>query len=140
MTVKEAITIADFCDAMAIRLEVFIKEQNVPAEIEMDSYDKTARHFIACSDGEPAGCIRMIIKGEQAKLGRLAVLKKYRGQGVGRLLCEKVVEEAKKAGLKKVVLGAQIQAREFYEKIGFIPEGDIFMEAGMEHIHMSLDL
>ena len=138
MTLKvfKITTIAEFCGAVSIRLNVFEIEQGIPCDIEIDEYDKTADHFLAVIDDTPVGCSRMIYKQDTVKLGRIAVLKEYRKHGIGKALCDFMIEEARLKGCKKAILGAQIQAAGFYEKVGFTPYGEIFLEGGIDHINM----
>jgi Predicted acyltransferase len=139
MTLKvfKITTIAEFCDAVSIRLNVFEIEQGIPCEIEIDEYDKAADHFLITADGIPAGCARMIYKDhDTVKLGRIAVLKEYRKHGIGKALCDFMINEASAKGYKKAMLGAQIQAVGFYEKIGFQSYGDSYLEGGIDHVDM----
>jgi len=117
-----------------IRKKVFIKEQNVPENIEMDSYDKTSKHFIAYLDDIAIGCAR-IRKNDYIKLERIAIIKKYRNKGYGKKLTEWLI---KYCNHKKIVIHSQIYAADFYEKFGFKRVGDIFDEAGITHIKMTL--
>lgn len=119
-----------------IRLEVFVAEQGVPVELEMDEFDKNAIHVLSLQDGEPAGCGRLIINGEDAKIGRVAVRKKMRRKGIGGGICKLLIAIAGDYGAKRVYLGAQLTAVDFYLSLGFDREGDVFKEAGIDHIKM----
>jgi predicted GNAT family N-acyltransferase len=136
LELKKISTIADFCDAVSIRLKVFEMEQGVPCELEIDDGDKAAEHFLALVDKAPVGCSRMIIMDKTAKLGRIAVLREHRGRGVGKALCNLMIEQASLNGCIKVMIEAQTQAAGFYEKLGFSPYGEVFPDAGIEHIRM----
>jgi len=138
MTLKvfKITTIAEFCDVISIRLNVFEIEQGIPCDIEIDEYDKTADHFLAVIDGIPTGCARMMFMDGKAKLGRIAVLKEYRKHGIGKALCDFMIREASLKGCNKAILGAQTHAVGFYEKVGFTPYGEIYLEGGIEHINM----
>jgi len=119
-----------------IRLEVFVEEQGVPVELEMDEFDKEAIHVLALVDGEPAGCGRLLIKGDEAKIGRVAVRKKMRRKGIGTGICKLLIAIAADHGVKRVYLGAQLTAVDFYISLGFEKEGEVFKEAGIDHIKM----
>jgi predicted GNAT family N-acyltransferase len=125
-------------DAMHIREAVFIIEQNVPAEIECDEFDAASLHAVAYDqNGIPIGTGRLLPDGH---IGRMAVSKLVRGQGVGALLLTTIINAAKARGDKVVVLNAQLQAEAFYARFGFTRQGDVFVEAGIDHIEMVLTL
>lgn len=124
-------------DIRTIRDKVFGEEQNVPDDIEWDGKDEDAIHTLAYIRNKPVGTGRMTADG---KIGRLAILKEYRCKGIGGKMLDALIEEAKKNGLQKLYLHAQTHAIWLYEKRGFIASGNLFMEAGIEHIYMSLDL
>ena len=126
--------------AWAIRRTVFIEEQQVPAAIEMDEDDAHAFHVIAFDDDRPVGCGRMVPHGDQVKIGRMAVLRERRGEGIGRQILEYLMESARLQGFHKAVLHAQLHAEGFYLKNGYVPEGEIFEEAGIAHRAMEHDL
>jgi len=119
--------------ASGIRHEVFVREQNVPVELEMDAFDAVSIHALAL-DGETAlGTGRLLPDGH---IGRMAVRREARGAGVGSLLLQALMQAAQRRGDAAVVLNAQLTARGFYERHGFAPEGAVFMDAGIEHIAM----
>jgi predicted GNAT family N-acyltransferase len=124
--------------ARSIRLRVFVKEQNVPREIELDTDDQRATHFLAFIAGRAVGTARVVINGKQAKVGRMAVLKSFRKKGVGRELLEQSLKLAWKKGVKSLILHAQVPVVGFYEKRGFRCLGRTFMEAGIPHRKMIL--
>jgi ElaA protein len=124
--------------AFAIRLRVFVREQRVPAEIELDDDDARAIHFIATADGKAVGTARVALHGGRAKIGRMAVLKKYRGQGIGKRLLLRSVAKAKQLGARTIYLHAQTAVIGFYEKLGFRGVGPVFDEAGIAHRKMIL--
>ena len=124
----------------AIRREVFIEEQHVPEHLERDTYDQSAAHALALWDGEPVGCGRMVAERGHVKIGRMAVLRARRGNGVGRLVLEFLLDEARRAGFRQAILHAQLTAEGFYLKQGFAPRGDVFEEAGIMHREMARDL
>jgi len=122
--------------AYKIRMDVFVKEQKVPEEIELDEFDKTADHVVAYRNGEPVGCGRVFLKDGCAKIGRVAVLPQERKKGTGKLICEELISIAKEKGINKFVLDAQVTAIGFYRKLGFSVVSEVFMEAGIEHVRM----
>ncbi len=136
------IRIADENDKLLVfklRTEVFVKEQNVPLEIELDSEYETALHIIAEENETAIGCARIIFDKTKAHIGRLAVKKEYRGKGIGHSICKYIIEYCHKSGYKNIWLNSQTHAVDFYKKIGFIPQGDVFYEAGIEHIKMEIN-
>ncbi len=115
----------------SLRHVVFVEEQGVPAELELDGEDASARHAAAFSDdGEVIGTGRML---ESGKIGRMAVCQLLRRRGIGRALLDTLVEEAQRMGLPDVSLGAQLSAIPFYEGAGFQAYGDVFLDAGIDH-------
>jgi predicted GNAT family N-acyltransferase len=126
--------------AWAIRRTVFIDEQRVPEEIEMDEDDAHALHALALDGDQPVGCGRMVAHGDQVKIGRMAVLHERRGAGIGRLILDFLMDAARKQGFRRAILHAQLTAEGFYLKNGYLPQGDIFEEAGIMHRQMERDL
>lgn len=123
-------------DAYEIRFKVFVEEQNVPADIEIDDIDGIAHHLVVYQDGIPVGTGRVFEQGGRYYLGRIAVLKEYRKQRIGSLIVKLLLQKAFELGAREVHIHAQISALEFYKKLGFIPYGEPFDEAGIEHISM----
>lgn len=122
----------------AVREKVFIEEQGVDREIEWDGLDETASHFIALDEsGQAVGTARLLPDGQ---IGRMAVLRERRGQHIGRRLLDTAIEHAKEKALTRVFLHAQTDAVGFYQKAGFVTTGETFMEAGIEHVSMELQL
>jgi predicted GNAT family N-acyltransferase len=124
--------------AFAIRLRVFVTEQGVPEEIEMDRDDKRAFHFLAFEGNQAVGTARVVMRHRSAKIGRMAVLKNHRGRGVGRRLLRQAVLTAKKQGAQKIYLHAQVPVIGFYEAMTFRCVGAVFKEAGIPHRKMVL--
>ena len=116
--------------AAPIRFAVFVEEQGVPFEIELDEYDPVSLHALAFDGGKPVGTGRLLPDGH---IGRMAVLTAFRGNGVGGALLEALMKAAKARGDRAVVLSAQVGALAFYRAHGFQPEGDEYMEAGIRH-------
>jgi ElaA protein len=132
---------ADMQRALAIRRRVFIEEQNVPEEIELDADDGHAFHALAILDGVAIGCGRMLDHGDsEVKIGRMAVLREFRGTGVGAHILRFLIDRARARGLRRAILHAQLTAEGFYLKEGFNPVGGVFDEAGIAHRKMERDL
>ncbi|QGZ37720.1 putative GNAT family N-acyltransferase [Pseudoduganella flava] len=121
-------------DAQAVRLEVFVQEQGVPAELEMDDNDAACLHAVAYdAAGIPVGTGRLLPDGH---IGRMAVLKRVRGTGIGSALLRGLMDQARARGHAEVVLSAQTHAAPFYLAHGFVVAGDEFHEAGIPHVDM----
>lgn len=131
---------ADWEAARTIRFEVFVDEQQVPAELELDEYDATARHWLAVDDGTPVATARAVDKEGRWKIGRVAVRKPWRGRGVGLAMMKAIVEAGREAGVPEAFLESQTHAVPFYERLGFVAEGPEFMDAGIPHRLMRLSL
>jgi predicted GNAT family N-acyltransferase len=115
----------------SVRLQVFVHEQHVPVELEWDAHDATALHLLALNAaGEPIGCVRVLPDGH---IGRMAVLRHWRGNGAGRALLRAAVDCAVGQGSSEILLNAQVHALGFYAKEGFEPFGVVFDEAGIAH-------
>jgi len=120
-------------DAKPIRLEVFVQEQNVPADLEMDDKDAVCVHAVAFAEGKAIGTGRLLPDGH---IGRMAVLRTARGTGVGGALLKGLMAKAEERGDERVILSAQTHAADFYLAHGFAAQGDVFYEAGIPHIEM----
>lgn len=117
--------------ARSVRETVFVEEQRVPRDLEMDEHDAASRHVVARdAEGGAIGTGRLLPDGH---IGRMAVLADWRGKGVGRALLERLLEEAAGQNLRRLALHAQTQACGFYRRFGFVEEGPEFMEAGIPH-------
>ncbi len=115
----------------AVRDAVFVQEQQVPHELEHDALDPLCHHVLARDDaGHPIGTARLT---PEHRIGRMAVLPPWRGQGVGDALLVALLEEARRRHWPDVSLHAQVSAEGFYARHGFLPEGERFLEAGIEH-------
>ena len=126
-------------DAFLVRQAVFIQEQRVPAELELDEFDLSATHALAYQDAQCIGTGRLVELGNcQTQIGRMAVLAQFRGVGIGKQILEKLVELAISQGAKTIILNAQLSAIPFYEKLGFQVQGDAYDEAGIAHRNMIL--
>ena len=125
-------------DAQRVRIEVFVIEQNVPIELEWDEGDEVSTHAIAYDkEGQPVATGRLLPDGH---IGRMAVIKPLRGCGLGREVLQALLQQARDEGHKDLLLHAQTHALSFYEKQGFIAEGEEFLEADIPHRLMRLTL
>nr|WP_255531327.1 GNAT family N-acetyltransferase [Polynucleobacter sp. UK-Gri1-W3] len=125
--------------AFLVRQEVFIHEQRVPAELELDELDSLATHALAYIDGSCIGTGRLVDLGNgRAQIGRMAVLAPFRNQGVGKQILEKLITLAQSQGANSIVLHSRVLAIPFYEKLGFQAQGSIYDEAGIPHRNMIL--
>jgi predicted GNAT family N-acyltransferase len=141
LTFSFAASESDIQGALAVRMEVFTREQNVPPDEELDEYDGVAKHVVAKDGHEVVATARLYFPASgEARIGRMAVLKPYRGWGAGRRMLMLLCEEAKKHGAKKATLHAQWRARQFYAASGFKETGEPFWEAGIKHITMAKGL
>ena len=119
-----------------IRTAVFIHEQKIPEDLEWDEFDLISMHVLALnSDGQPIGTARLLPDGY---IGRMAVLKDWRGKGLGSAMLLRMLEELKNRQMQKAMLNAQTDAIKFYEKFGFQVTGEEFIEAGIPHVKMIL--
>ena len=151
MTVRVRLARPDDLDAVfALRHEVFVVEQGVPVDLERDELDAAADHAVALdAAGAVVGTGRLVdgridedsrlepgTAGSVGTVGRMAVSGAARGTGTGRALLDLLVRRAAERGLPAVELHAQVHARAFYERAGFTPFGEVYLEAGIEHIGM----
>lgn len=127
----------DYHNALGVRRVVFVDEQQVPIEIEIDEYEKSATHFVAYDENRvPVGAGRLRQKGELAKVERICVLKDRRGERIGEAIMAKLEQVAKQKGFKGLLLNAQTHAQGFYEKLGYDVTSELFYEAGIAHVEM----
>ncbi|RED11818.1 GNAT family N-acetyltransferase [Pontivivens insulae] len=132
-----ATTPEDIAACMEVRRQVFVIGQNVDPELDFDGLDDEAIHFIARKDGKVVGTARWIVDGPKVKFGRLSVLDEMRGQGIGTLIFDRMVEEMRtRPDLTYAKLSAQIGPMHVYRDRGFVEIGERYMEAGMEHQDM----
>ena len=128
--------------ALPLRVEVFVQEQGVPLEMEQDEHDDLSEHLVVKNAlGLGVATARLLpSEGGVARLGRMAVERQLRGHGLGRLMLQSAIQRAKQRADAALLIHAQTSAQAFYAQVGFVPQGDVFMEAGLEHIEMRLDL
>ena len=124
-------------EAQRIRTVVFVEEQRVPAELEMDEMDARSLHALAFHENQAIGTGRLLPDGH---IGRMAVLKAWRGRGAGAALLERLIAAARERGDREALLSAQVHALGFYRRQGFVPYGQVYEEAGIPHQAMRLAL
>ncbi len=131
----------DIAACRALRRTVFIEEQGVSEADEVDDLDDQAIHLLATEDGRAVGSARLMISGENGKVGRVCVLPEVRGTGLGAALMRAAVAEFRNwPAVRQVKLGAQIHALGFYERLGFVAVGPEYLDAGIAHRDMVLTL
>jgi predicted GNAT family N-acyltransferase len=123
--------------ASPIRFTVFVEEQGVPREIELDEYDPICVHAVVFERGKAVATGRLLPDGH---IGRMAVLKERRGRGIGARMLEALIQRARERGDAEVALSAQVHAVPFYLANGFVPEGEEYVEAGIRHLAMRRQL
>ena len=133
MEVKVVSSEQELDDAFSVRKQVFINEQNVPEEEEIDQFEDEAVHFVLYNNGIPAGAGRFRTVDGNGKVERICVLKENRQSGSGKAIMDKIEEHAKQQGLPALKLNAQTQAIPFYEKLGYQVISEEFMDAGIPH-------
>lgn len=124
-------------DAKLIREQVFIQEQHIPVEEEWDAQDAVALHFVVYDQAQPIATARLL---QNHSIGRVAVLKAYRGQGIGKLLMLEMIQQAKHEQRKFLKLSSQVHAVQFYAGLGFTVQGEQYLDCGIPHIDMYLKL
>jgi len=140
VNVFEITTQEDLQREFDIRMKVFVEEQKVPKEEEIDAFDHLGGecyHFLVTTDDDKAiGTGRVRLVDGVGKLQRVAVLEEYRSHGIGRIIIQALEDKARELGAPKVKLDGQLQAQGFYEKLGYKVKSDIFLDAGIEHVLM----
>lgn len=121
-----------------LRHIVFVDEQNVPVDMELDEHDETdAVHFLGRRAGEPIAAARIILADGNAKIGRMVVLDAHRGKNYGAEMMAAMMTYARnQPDIGTIVLDAQTYAMPFYQRLGFCAQGEEFMDAGIPHFHM----
>ncbi len=131
VTISEADWARHKAQLLQVRYAVFVDEQGVPPELEHDALDADAIHLLArdAQDGAVATA-RMLLDGH---IGRMAVSRAFRGQGIGTAMLQRLIRIAAERGLRRLFLHAQCDAVPFYQRLGFVAEGEIFKDAGIDH-------
>ena len=136
MEIREARSEDEVAAALALREQVFCVEQGVSFEADQDGRDPEATHIVAVEDGRVIGTCRLVFRGTVARLGRLAVERDRRGDGVAGALLERADSIAAEAGAEAIALHAQTYAQNLYERAGYEEQGPTFVEEGIEHVAM----
>jgi predicted GNAT family N-acyltransferase len=123
-------------DAFAVRIAVFVDEQGISREDELDELDATAVHIVGYEDGVPVAAGRLVVEHDYAKIGRMAVLADHRGRGLGAEVLEALEQAGVERGIRHFKLSAQLHAQGFYQSCGYTPVGDVYDEVGIPHIAM----
>jgi predicted GNAT family N-acyltransferase len=122
--------------ALALRYEAFCIEQGVSLEEERDGLDGEALHLVVLDDGEVVGTCRLLLVGSEVKLGRMAVAASHRGRGLAAELLVEADARSRELRAERIALAAQLTAQALYERAGYAPYGDVFLDAGIEHVMM----
>lgn len=136
MKIIVAKTQKELLDNVLVRGKVFIVEQKIDWEIEFDGLDDVCVLFTAYIDDVPVGAARLY----KNKVGRVATLKEYRKKGIAGSIMKKIEEYAKDNNIGLLTLNAQLQVKDFYLHLGYVPEGEIFQEAEIDHIKMRKEI
>ena len=140
-------TLTEIQQALSVRRAVFIEEQGVSEEEEIDAHDgdparmTSAVHVVVYLDGQPVATGRLLLDTmppEHAHIGRVAVLAQHRGRGCGRAVMLALQDEARRRGYPGITLAAQLRAIAFYERLGYVARGEVFFDASIEHRWMDL--
>jgi len=123
--------------ALALREAVFCGEQGVSLADERDGRDGEALHIVAVEDGAVLGTCRLLAEGTTVKLGRMAVARAARGRGLARTLLDEADARARALGGERIALAAQLTAQGIYQLAGYEPYGEVFLDAGIEHVMMA---
>ena len=136
INITEAITQKEKLECFNIRFEVFVNEQGVPKEIELDEFDRNSFHALARINNKPLTGRLIYLNAENAKFGRMAVYLYYRKIGIGGLILDLLEKKAKNKRVKHLTLNTQEYISKFYSNHGYSQKGTVFLEAGIPHIKM----
>ncbi len=139
--VRRVTTREDLAAAYEIREDVFVAGQGVPLELERDVLDRVAVHVLARRDGQPVATGRLVARDDGVGvLGRIAVIASERGTGLGVAVMRALEDNARELGLDRIELHAQTHALAFYQRLGYSPVGEEYVEAGIPHLSMDKPL
>ncbi|MCB1183496.1 GNAT family N-acetyltransferase [bacterium] len=137
LRLREAVSDEDVLKVMVVRGIVFIEEQDVDWDGEIDAFEAESIHFLGEADGQPVACGRLrLMPDGRAKLERIAVRRRWRGRGYARAVVRRLLDEARARGARGTYMHAQTYLRDFYAAFGFRAEGAVFDECGIDHITM----
>ena len=139
VSIKKVISDFEFSACLFIRKKVFIEEQHIAIELEIDGLDDQSIHYIIKDDDEPIGTARVRYSESIAKIERVAVLKAHRGRGYAYQLMTVIISDIiQSQRVNKILLGAQSTVIPFYEKLGFVVFGEEYIDAGIKHRDMCM--
>lgn len=124
-------------EVIAVRMKIFVHEMQVPSDLELDNYDADATHLCVQDGARTMGTLRLIVTNDKVKVGRFALDKAYRRQGVGTQMMHKVDTWCQQKAIYQLYLDAQTYVIPFYKTLGFVEQGDVFIDAGIPHIRMT---
>ena len=130
----------DLSDAMKVRIPVFVEEQNIPEDHEVDKNDKISYHAVLYDDNIPVACGRLYYTDNVAHIGRVAVLKQHRRKGYATAVCRKLIDVAVSHNINDITLDAQKYVVELYEKLGFKVVGEEFLDENIPHFKMVMKI
>lgn len=137
IVIKKTHSEKEIKDALNVRYQVFVKEQKIDKNLEIDSWDEICDHFVAYLGNQAVGAGRIrYISLNTAKIERMAVLSDFRGKNIGGEILKTMIRCLKDDDVNEAVLNSQYHAKGFYEKFGFKMEGEIFQEADIDHVKM----
>jgi predicted GNAT family N-acyltransferase len=137
ITVRPTRDQTEVAAALALREDVFVGEQGVSLDEERDGRDADALHLVVLDDGAVVGTCRLLFEGRTVKLGRMAVARSRRGLGLARALLTEAETQARTRHARRIVLAAQLNAQALYDRAGYDAYGDVFLDAGIEHVMMA---
>jgi predicted GNAT family N-acyltransferase len=137
ITVRPTRDQTEVAAALALREEVFVREQGVALDEELDGLDDEALHLVVVDEGAVVGTCRLLFHGTTVKLGRMAVDRSRRGLGLARALLTEAEGQARARGAARIELAAQLSAQALYDRAGYEAHGEVFLDAGIEHVMMS---
>jgi predicted GNAT family N-acyltransferase len=140
LLVKEAETQKEIADAFKVRRKVFVEEQKITEDVDLDGKDDEAEHIVAYFNNNPIGCTRIRHVDKGVKIERMVILNEYRGRGFGRFILNYTIALlTRRYPKERIYLHSQKDVEGFYKKAGFVTKGKIFYEAGIPHIMMVLE-
>jgi predicted GNAT family N-acyltransferase len=137
ITVRPTRDQSEVAAALALREDVFVGEQGVSLDEERDGRDADALHLVVLDDGAVVGTCRLLFEGTTVKLGRMAVARTRRGLGLARALLTEAEAQARARRARRILLAAQLNAQALYDRAGYGAYGDVFLDAGIEHVMMA---
>lgn len=123
-------------DVLMLRMNVFVTEMKVPEGLELDEYDIHATHLSVRESIRTIGTLRLVVTGDNVKIGRFAIDSEYRRRGIGTKMMLETFHWCQQKGISQICLDSQTYITSFYKSLGFVEQGDIFMDAGIPHILM----